>query len=104
MTDRRFLVGQKVLVSRDESGENHEEATVIDFYELLIGEDKRPMVVVDFDDGERKYMAALAPNVVAVEPVVDEDGEPAVGEAASEGDDATSTNAVETGPEDDDAA
>ena len=34
--DRRYFVGERVLVSRAQDGENHEEATVVDFYELLI--------------------------------------------------------------------
>jgi hypothetical protein len=68
MTDRRYSVGEKALVSRDESGENHEEATVVDYYILLIGEESRPMVVVDFGDGERKWMSAVEPNVLPIEP------------------------------------
>jgi hypothetical protein len=78
MTDRRYVVGEKVLASRAEDGENHEEASVIDFYELLIGDEKRPMVVVDFADGERKWMTATEPNVMPIE-VEEEDD--AAGEA-----------------------
>jgi hypothetical protein len=65
--DRRYFVGERVLVSRDQDGENHEEATVVDFYELLIEGDKIPSVVVDFDDGERLYLTAREPNVLPVE-------------------------------------
>ena len=61
------MVGERVLASRDQSGANHEEATVYDFYELLIGEDKTPQVVVDFDDGQRVLMMAREPNVRAIE-------------------------------------
>ncbi len=65
--DRRYFVGERVLVSRAQDGENHEEATVVDFYELLIEGDKIPSVVVDFDDGERLYVSAREPNVVPIE-------------------------------------
>jgi hypothetical protein len=61
------MVGERVLASRDQSGANHEEATVYDFYELLIGEDRTPQVVVDFDDGQRVLMIAREPNVRAIE-------------------------------------
>jgi hypothetical protein len=67
MTDRRYLVGERVLVSRAENGADHEEATVVDFYELLINQETRPMVVVDFDDGERKWMTAREPDVLAID-------------------------------------
>jgi len=68
------MVGERVLASRDQSGASHEEATVYDFYELLIGEDKTPQVVVDFDDGQRVLMTAREPNIRAIEedPVTDE--------------------------------
>jgi hypothetical protein len=74
--DRRYFVGERVLVSRAQDGENHEEATVVDFYELLIEGDKIPSVVVDFDDGERLYLTAREPNVLPIdleEPELDED-------------------------------
>jgi hypothetical protein len=73
MTGRPFNVGEKALVSRDESGEKHEEATVVDYYVLLIGEESRPMVVVEFDDGERKWITATEPNVLAIEPEGEEE-------------------------------
>ena len=61
------MVGERVLASRDQLGSSHEEATVYDFYELLIGEEKTPQVVVDFDDGQRVLMTAREPNVRAIE-------------------------------------
>jgi hypothetical protein len=67
MAERRFMVGERVLASRDQLGSSHEEATVYDFYELLIGEEKTPQVVVDFDDGQRVLMTAREPNVRAIE-------------------------------------
>src|ERR1700759_377060 len=66
------MVGERVLVSRAENGSDHEEATVVDFYELLINRQSIPSIVVDFDDGERKYMTAKEPNVMPF----DEDEEP----------------------------
>ena len=84
MSALRFSVGDQVLASRDESGENHEQGEVVDSYELIMGDERRPMVVVQFEDGERKYMTAKPPNVLAVaaeadgaEEQADEDGEPA---------------------------
>jgi hypothetical protein len=72
VTKQRYSVGDKVLVSRDESGENHVPGTVVDSYELIIGDERRPIVVVDFEDGERKYMTATTPNVLPDEPEEDE--------------------------------
>jgi hypothetical protein len=66
------MVGERVLVSRAGDGAGHEEATVIDFYEVLVDQDSTPTVVVDFDDGERKYIAAQEPDVMAM----DEDEDP----------------------------
>jgi hypothetical protein len=74
--ERRYFVGERVLVSRAQDGENHEEATVVDFYELLIEGDKIPSAVVDFDDGERLYITAREPNLLPIdleEPEVDDD-------------------------------
>jgi hypothetical protein len=73
MARMRYSVGDKVDASRAENGEDHERGVVIDSYELLIGEERRPMVVVEFEDGERKYMTAATPNVL---PVYEEEEEP----------------------------
>ena len=70
MAKMRYSVGDKVDVSRAENGEDHERAVVIDSYELIIGEERKPMVVIEFEDGERKYMTATTPNVL---PVYEED-------------------------------
>jgi hypothetical protein len=72
MARLRFNVGDKVDASRAENGEDHERGVVIDSYELIIGEQRKPMVVVEFEDGERKYMTAATPNVL---PVYEEDEE-----------------------------
>ena len=72
MAKMRYSVGDKVDASRAENGENHERGVVIDSYELIIGEERKPMVVVEFQDGERKYMTAATPNVL---PVYEEDEE-----------------------------
>jgi hypothetical protein len=61
------MIGERVLVSRAQDGENHEEATVVDYYELLIEGDSIPSVVVDFDDGERVYLTAREPNVLTID-------------------------------------
>jgi hypothetical protein len=57
------MIGERVLVSRAQDGEDHEEATVVDYYVLLIEGNSTPSVVVDFDDGERLYLSAEEPNV-----------------------------------------
>ena len=82
------MVGERVMVSRAQDGENHEEATVVDFYELLIEGDRLPSVVVDFDDGERLYLTAGKPNVTAIDPddADDEDDEDDWGEGEDEDD------------------
>ena len=64
MADRRYIVGERVLASRAEDGQNHEEATVVDYYVLLTEGDSIPSIVVDFDDGERKYMTAREPDIL----------------------------------------
>jgi hypothetical protein len=68
MADRRYMVGERVLVSRDQDGQNHEEATVTDFYELLMsGQEPIPTAVVDFDDGKRLYITARAPDFLPMD-------------------------------------
>jgi hypothetical protein len=80
MERNRFFVGERVLVSRQQDGENHEEATVVDAYILLIEGDSIPSVVVDFDDGERRYLTAEEPNVLRLPeeepPLEDDEPEP----------------------------
>ena len=96
MARTRYSVGDKVDVSRAETGEDHERAVVVDAYELIIGEERRPMVVVEFDDGERKYMTAATPNVL---PVYDEPDE-APAEAAEPEAEAAEPEAEAAVPED----
>ena len=75
MLKHRYQVGDKVLVSRAETGEDHELGEVVDSYELLIGSDeRRPIVVVEFENGERQYLTAATPNVLPFEPEEDEPG------------------------------
>ncbi len=93
MAERRYLVGERVLVSRDESGEGHEEATVVDYYVLLMEGDSIPSIVVDFDDGERKYLTAREPNVLPIEDDEPEDGELAGDEAGQVEAEATGSDA-----------
>jgi hypothetical protein len=99
----RYSVGDKVLASRDESGENHEPANVIDAYELIIGEDRKPMVVVEFEDGERKYMTATTPNVLPGEDEEEEaEDEPGLEDEDAERDEEGGDEIDEAGSEDDD--
>jgi hypothetical protein len=56
MIKNPFAVGDRVLASRAEDGENHEEAKVVDAYNLIIAGDERPMVCVEFPDGARAYL------------------------------------------------
>jgi hypothetical protein len=80
MEQNRFFVGERVLVSRQQDGENHEEATVVDAYILLIEGNSIASVVVDFDDGERRYLTAEEPNVLRLPeeepPLEDDEPEP----------------------------
>ena len=78
-----FKVGDKVLASRLENGEDHEPGVVIDSYELLMGADAKPMVVVEFEDGDKKYLIGGPPNVLPA-PVSEEDEEESSGEDAPE--------------------
>ena len=62
-SENQFKVGDTVLASRAQDGENHEQAQVVDSYSLIIGDETRPMVCVVFDDGERVYLTAREPDV-----------------------------------------
>src|SRR3954471_5429008 len=73
MEANRFFVGERVRVSRAQDGQNHEEATVVDYYVLLVEGSSSPSVVVDFDDAERVYLPAREPNVLPLE--VEEESE-----------------------------
>jgi hypothetical protein len=75
MADRRYIVGERVLASRAENGNDHEEATVVDYYVLLTEGGSMPSIVVDFDDGERKYMNATEPDILPL-PEEEEGDEP----------------------------
>jgi hypothetical protein len=67
MSELAYKVGDRVLASRAQDGENHEEATVIDAYTLLIGDEVRPTVRVKFEDGELVFLTATEPDVRPVE-------------------------------------
>ncbi|MEI8106040.1 MAG: hypothetical protein WCH31_09415 [Actinomycetes bacterium] len=59
-----YKTGERVLVSRDGTGAELEEGTVIDAHELLItDQDPRPIAVVLFEDGERRYMDARGTDI-----------------------------------------
>lgn len=78
-----YKVGDSVLASRSEDGENHEPGTVVDSYSLIIGEEERPMVCVAFPDGARVYIRADGPDVQP-RSVGEVEEEPAAGEGESE--------------------
>ena len=61
-----YQVGDTVLASRAQDGESHEEAKVVDSYSLIMGDETRPMVCVQFDDGERVFLTASEPDVLPV--------------------------------------
>jgi hypothetical protein len=71
-----YKVGDRVLASRAQDGENHEEASVVDAYSLIIGGDEQPMVCVLFDDGERVYLRPDGPDVQPM-PEPEDEAEPA---------------------------
>jgi len=73
MIQNPYSVGDSVLASRTEDGENHEEATVVDAYSLIIGPDERPMVCVEFGDGHRAYLRSDGADVRPV-PEPENDG------------------------------
>jgi hypothetical protein len=63
MIQNPFSVGDRVLASRTEDGENHEEAKVVDAYSLIMGEEEWPMVCVEFPDGKRSYLRSDSADV-----------------------------------------
>jgi hypothetical protein len=76
-----YTVGDTVLASRAEDGENHEEAKVVDAYSLIIGDEERPMVCVEFADGQRSYLRSDGPDVLP--PPADDEGAAADGDEPS---------------------
>ncbi len=84
MSELLYKVGDRVLASRTQDGENHEEGTVVDAHTLLIGEETRPIVVVEFEDGKREYFTAAEPDIL---PVVLEEEETEEAEEAEEAED-----------------
>jgi hypothetical protein len=78
MIQNPFSVGDEVLASRAQDGENHEPAKVVDAYSLIMGGDETPMVVVQFPEGDRAYLRADGPDVRPADP------EPEAGEGEGE--------------------
>jgi len=76
MIQNPYAVGDTVLASRSEDGENHEEAKVVDAYSLIIGEEERPMVCVEFPDGVRVYLRSDGADVRPAEEPEEEDAGP----------------------------
>jgi hypothetical protein len=77
MSELLYNVGDRVLASRAQDGENHEEGRVVDAHTLLIAEETRPIVVVEFEDGKREYFTATEPNVLPVVSEEETEGEEA---------------------------
>jgi hypothetical protein len=85
MSELLYKVCDRVLASRAQDGENHEEGTVVDAHQLIIGEETRPIVVVEFEDGKREFFTATEPNILSV--VSEEEPEEAeAGDGAPEAD------------------
>ena len=85
MSELLYKVGDRVLASRAQDGENHEEGTVVDAHSLIIGEETRPIVVVLFEDGKREFFTATEPNVLPViskEEAAEEEVDDGEGEAS----------------------
>ncbi len=68
------MVGELIRVSRAQDGEGHEDATVLDFYELLVGgQEPIPTVAVEFDDGYQLTLTARPPDVLPADEDEDDD-------------------------------
>jgi hypothetical protein len=76
MIENPYSVGDTVLASRSQDGENHEEAKVVDAYSLIMGGDEQPMICVAFDDGQRVYLRSDGPDVRPLEECGEQAGEP----------------------------
>jgi hypothetical protein len=63
MIENPYSVGDTVLASRSEDGKSHEEAKVVDAYSLIMSGEERPMVCVEFADGQRVYLRPDGPDV-----------------------------------------
>jgi len=81
-----YKLGDRVLASRAQDGANHEEATVVDVYSLLMSGDEIPMVVVEFSDEKRAWLKVEGPDVMQKPEEADDDAEEAEpGEAEDDG-------------------
>jgi hypothetical protein len=76
MIENPYSVGDTVLASRSQDGENHEEAKVVDAYSLIMGGDEQPMICVAFADGQRVYLRSDGPDVRPFEESGEQGGEP----------------------------
>jgi len=72
-----YKLGDQVLASRAQDGSDHEEATVVDVYSLLMSGDEIPMVVVEFSDEKRAWLKVEGPDVMPKPVEEDEDAEEA---------------------------
>lgn len=74
-----YKVGDEVLASRAEDAGNHEPATVVDAYSLIMGDEERPMICVAFPDGQRVFLRADGPDVQPAPEPEPGPGEPEAG-------------------------
>jgi hypothetical protein len=51
-----YKTGDRVLVSRDLSGEEHVEGRVVDAFAVVTNGQTVPQVVVEFDPGDRQFV------------------------------------------------
>jgi hypothetical protein len=82
MIQNPYAVGDRVLASRAEDGENHEEAKVVDAYGLIIGGDEWAMVAVEFGDGQRSYLRADGADIRPLPEPDDDEAAPGGGDPA----------------------
>ena len=65
-----YSVGDRVLVSRDLSGEGHVEGRVIDSFSVVTSDQTVAQVVVEFDPGDRQFVI-VDDNVIQPAPPVE---------------------------------
>ena len=65
-----YSVGDRVLVSRDLSGEQHVEGRVVDSFAVVTNGQTVAQVVVEFEPGDRQFVI-VDDNVIQPAPVVD---------------------------------
>ncbi|CAB4693713.1 MAG: hypothetical protein F2663_04375 [Actinobacteria bacterium] len=67
MAEHPYSVGDRVLVSRDLSGEEHVEGLVVDAFTVLTAEQSVMQVIVEFGPGDRQFVV-IDDNVIQPAP------------------------------------